>query len=83
MKVNAMPHLHGESQDVGLCARTAGALADTPADGWRKVGNGMSHKAAVSPRKDSSRNWNSLIVICASTILIAVLIVIELLVLPR
>ena len=42
----------------------------------------MSDKAAVTPLKDSSKSWNTLIVICASTILIAVLIVIELLVLP-
>ena len=39
--------------------------------------------AEVTPPKGSSRDWNTLIVMCASTILIALVIGIELFVLPR
>lgn len=81
--MNAMPNLHGELKDVGLCPRTVKALVDTHADGREKVAAVMPYRAASTPLKDSSKDWNTWIVICVSTILVAVVIVMEFLVLPR
>ena len=81
MKTNTMPNLHGELQEAGSCTRTVRALVD--ADGREKAAAIMSHEAALIPLRNSSRNWNTLIVICASALLIAATIVIEFVVLPR
>jgi len=81
IKMNTMTNLHGELQDAGSRTRTVRALVH--ADGREKAAAVMSHEAVLMPLKDSSRDWNTLIVICASTVLIAVLIVIEFVVLPR